>query len=206
MAVENLIPPLYCRGIYTLRPPWTSDTTRVYECIAIRKYSDLAARNRDVYTEFYLPLGVPHSDYESDLAMGAAIITLANEYSAPIYVPSTYIASYPNMDAVRYSHTVMSISLGAIYDGISLDFLKQQLAQDCTSIIGITPTVLVNSAPLKTTVSPTQHQDIEAARNNAITNRTTDAAKITALQARVDALTAENATLQQLALDNGWLG
>lgn len=206
MANASIIPPLNCRGLYTFNSPWVSDLTRVYVCTAIRRFSDLAAQGEDVFTLYYQPNGLTQTDYATDAALGAVIITLENDYSAPIYIPSTYIVSFPDMSAVSYNHVVVSISLGALYDGIALDFLTQQLAQDCTAVIGVTPTVLVNTAPLKSAVTPEEHQVIEAARNAAITNRTTDAQRIVSLQQQLDSAQATISAWQSIADSNGWTG
>jgi uncharacterized protein (DUF885 family) len=160
----------------------------------------------DVYATYYQPLGLAQSVYAADLAAGAALITLANDYAAPVYVPSTYITSYPDMGNVVYNHVVLSTSLGSLPDGVALDGVQEQIRTAVAAVIGVDPTVLVHTAPIKGVVSSAQHQDYEAARNAAITNRTTNASTILALQAQIAALQQTNATLTQIAQDNGWIG
>lgn len=202
----SVVPPLNTRGIYTLRAPWVSDFDHVYQCIGIQRFAALGAKNIDVYSTYYQPLGIERSVYEADLAAGAALITLTTDYAAPIYVPSTYITSYPNMGNVVYSHVVLSVSLGSLPDGIALDGVQEQIRNSVAAVIGVDPTVLVNTAPIKGVVSSAQHQDLEATRNAAITNRSTSASTIVQLQAQIAALQAANNTLTQIAIDNGWVG
>lgn len=205
MAI-SLIPPLNTRGIYTLRDPWVSDVTRIYACIGVERFSALAARNINVYETYYKARGLAQTVYDEDNAAGAAIITLANEFAEPISVPSTYIVSYPNLGSVTYDHIVLSVSLGELYSGIGLEGVQEQIALAVEGVIGVTPAVKVHTAPSKNAITPDQHQTIEANRNAAITNRTTNAATIIALQRQVAELQQQNAAMTQILIDNHWVG
>lgn len=202
----NLIPPLNTKGIYTLKSPWVSDLTRVYQCTGINRFSALSAKNVDVFAKYYEPKGLSRAVYEADNALGAAILTLSSEFAAPIEVPSTYIISYPNMAAVRYNHTLLSASLGALYEGIPLDGVVEQMATAIESVIGVTPTINIHVAPSKEVVTPEQHQTIEAARNANITNRTTNAQLLLQKDQTIASLTQKVEILTKICKDNGWVG
>lgn len=202
----NLIPPLNTTGIYTLKSPWVSDLTRTYQCTGIQRFSALSAKNVDVYATYYEPKGIPRSVYDADNAMGAAILTLANAYAAPIYVPSTYVVSYPNMAAVRYNHVVLSASLGAMYEGLPLDGAVEQMETALESVLGIKPVIHIHVAPSKEAVTPEQHQTIEAARNASITNRTTNAQMLLEKDQTIASQAQKIAILTQICKDNGWVG
>jgi hypothetical protein len=174
--------------------------------VAVERFSALAARNVNVFETYYKPHGLSQDIYNADAAAGVVIVTLASDTAAPISVPSSYIVSYPNLATVSYNHVVLSVSLGMLYDGIALDGVQEQIATAVAAVIGVTPTVLVHVAPTKNAVTPDQHQTIEAARNAAITNRTTNASQIAALKGQIATLQAQNATLTKIALDNGWIG
>jgi len=160
MAYPSIIPPVNTKGIYTLRTPWISDLTHEYTCFAQRRYEDLSADGTDVYTTYYAPKGLTEANYADDLAAGAFLITLASTSTsgATIYVPSTYILSYPDQSSVEYRYVVLGIGLGALYSGIDLAMLEQELSQTCTSIIGVAPTVTVNLSSLSTSVTTQDHK------------------------------------------------
>ena len=202
----SLIPPLNTKGIYTLRDPWESDFTRVYTCIGIQRFAALAANNVDVFAKYYEPRGLSRETYDADNALGAAILTLANDYTAPIYVPSTYVVSYPNMAAVKYNHTLLSVDLGGLYDGIPLDGVVEQIQNGCEGVIGVKPTVAIHIAPSRGVVTPENHQVIEANRQAAITNNTTNAQLLLQKDKTIADQKAKIAILTKIWQDNGWLG
>lgn len=202
----SLIPPLNTKGIYTLRDPWVSDLTRVYTCIGIQRFAALAAKNIDVFSTYYAPKQLTRADYDTDAALGAAILTLASDTSEPIYIPSTYLVSYPNMSTVNYYHTVLSVSLGELYAGIALEGAIEQIQNTVEGVIGVTPTVLVHVAPTQGVVTPEQHQTIEANRQAAITNNTTNTQLLLQKDATIAELQAKVAILTKVCQDNGWIG
>lgn len=202
----SLVPPLNTRGLYTLRDPWVTDLTRLFTCVAIERFSALAARNVNVYEQYYRPKGLSQDIYAADAAAGIVIVTLASDTTAPISLPSSYIVSYPNLASVSYNHVVLSVSLGELFDGIVLDGVQEQIATAVSSVIGVVPKVLVHIAPTKNVITPQEHEAIEAARNAAITNRTTNASQIREKDAQIKLLQDQNATLTAIALQNGWIG
>lgn len=203
---SSLIPPLNTRGLYTLRDPWVTDLTRLFTCVAIERFSALAARNVNVYETYYRPKGLSEDTYNSDLAQGVVIVTLASDTAAPISLPSSYIVSYPNLANVSYNHVVASVSLGMLFDGIGLEGAEEQISLAIQSVLGVTPTVLIHTAPVKGVITPEEHESIEAARNAAITNRTTVAQQLREKDAQIAALAQQNDVLTKIALDNGWVG
>ena len=203
---SSLIPPLNTRGLYTLRDPWVTDLSRLFTCVAIERFSALAARNVNVYETYYRPKGLSQETYNQDAANGVVIVTLASDTAAPVSIPSSYIVSYPNLATVSYNHIVLSVSLGELFDGIGLEGVQEQISLAVQSVIGVTPTVLVHTAPAKGVVTPQDHESIEAARNAAIKNRTTVAQQLRERDNQIAALQQQNDLLTKVALDNGWVG
>lgn len=203
--MARMTPSMNARGVYTLRAPWTIAAGTTYECIAIRSFEDFVDRGIDVYNKVYEPKSLPESAMLDDRAEGAKIITLRSGTLPLIFVPDTYIESYPSQDGVAYSQVILSINLGAVADGESLDFLQSQLASVTEASFGITPTVKVNIAPSTNYVSAAQHAAIQVARQAAITNSTTDRARVIELQATVDAQAQQILTLEQILIDNNLL-
>ncbi|CAD5236154.1 hypothetical protein PP187_gp165 [Klebsiella phage vB_KvM-Eowyn] len=207
MANISIVPPLNAKGIYTLRTPWVSDLTHEYTCIAVRRFEDLATAGVDVYSEYYSPKGLTQQNYLEDLNTGAMLVTLAgaNTGVATMYVPSTYIAQYPNQSTVEYKYTVVGVNLGALYSGVDLSNFVEQVGELAVSVLGVVAPVTVNTATLVTTVTAEQHEIAEANRQAAITNNTTLSSRIVDLENQLAASKATNARMAQILRDHGLL-
>jgi hypothetical protein len=191
-------PPLHAKGVYTLLTPWTSISDAIYECIAIRSVADFVERGENVYSRFYAPKGLTLTDYENDVAAGVHIVTLQSETSATVFVPDTYIDTFPDLTGVEYKRIIMSVELGPLPDVVDLTFLKASLAAVASDITGVESTVTEHVAPYAGVVSSDQHALNEATRLAAIANRTTDRATVLAQQVIIDAQATRIQALEEL--------
>lgn len=183
-----LIPPPGTKGRYTVKVPFKTTPGVLYTCGAIRYFVDIENKGGNVYDEYYANAPTPISEaiYRTDRQNGEVIVTLLSDTEAPIYLPSSYITEYPALDSVAYHHVVASASIGAIPVSLSLDFLETQLQKIISDTIGVTPTIHWGVVPLSAVMTPAQHESAEAAREAAITNRTTDYARLAVVQAQLD--------------------
>ncbi len=195
-------PSLNAQGVYTLSAPYNTlvQANVLYTCKAIRAFADLVDLGVDILASYYTPVGLTQTALDADKAAGANIITLMSANAPTIHVPDTYIAAFPAMDNVAYSTIVMALSLGPLPDTLDLTFAKTQLADAASSVIGVTPTVTVFSLPSTGVMTTAQSATAETARQAAITNRTTDYAKLLALQTQYTALQQQYAVLQALCI------
>lgn len=198
-------PPLAARGIYQLRQPWEVPASKVYTCQAIRSFKDVYERGTDVYTEYYAPYGVSRSDFSEDVEANAAIITLISDDFDVVYVPDTYIVSYPDMGVVNYQRVVLSVDFGLLPDFLSLDYIKQEMTTVGSKVIGKDPEVNEAVAPTSGAVTPEEHQVLEASRLANIEFQTTDYAKYLEQVQLNNDLSTRIQTLEQIIIDNGLL-
>ena len=198
-------PSLNVTGIFKVRSPFTIDVNELYKVIAVRKFEDLLEVNIDIFHEFYEPLGLTEENYKADLAEGASLISLMNEFSGTVYVPDTYILEYPSQDSVNYAHVVLTVTLGAVPESLPFDFLKEQISGTVSDTIGLTPDVKFVRVPTTGAITQAQHGVLEANRLALVKNRTTDRAKLLELQAKYQVLQENYAVLEQLVIDNGLL-
>lgn len=204
-------PPMYVRGRFILKAPWVAISTMVYKVIAVRALKDLYEDGLDPYKDIYLANGLidgqPYDDYtfnyQNELNELANVITLYGDDGSLIYVPDTYILSYPNMGDIPYNHIILSISCGALADYIDLGPLKTQITDIAMATTGISVEVLENRAPSVNTPTPEEHEVIETGRLAAITNMETDFARANRLQTQVDELLVINQSLVQTLIDEG---
>lgn len=194
----RITPTLHAKGVYKLRSPWTASESVIYECIAIRSIPDFVDRGVDVLSKVYTPVGLGQTELNSDIADSAMIITLVAAGKAPIYVPDTYITAAPAADGIPFSHTVLSVSLGAIPDSLDLSFVISQVQSVVQASFGISPTVNQHVAPTTGYMSQAAAEAWETGRQAAITNTVTDASRVLELQNQNAALIQRQGELEAI--------
>lgn len=202
-------PPLGTRGRYSAIAPFdvmVSDVL-IYECVALRQFEDFIDLGLDVFTEFYAVVGIENGDYLQDKNAGAAILTLMDPYGSVIYVPDTYIASFPNMGQINYQRVIVTADLGPLPDYLDLSFLQSQVQGIVSDIIGTSgnrgPVVKLAIAPTREAIDPTEHEILEASRVAAITMRQTDRAKALAAAEEIAALQERIVLLEEVIRNAG---
>jgi hypothetical protein len=208
--MARITPPLGTKGLFSLRIPFTALANIVYRVGAERTFEEMISQGLDPMALVYTPVGLSTTDYDADKVAGAAVITLLSDTQKPLYVPDTYIDSYPNMDVVPHQRVVMAADLGMLPD--TYDFTRAMAAygKAISDDIGVVPTIMLCVAPTADAITQEQYVQNLAARNAAIKNRTTDYAKVLVLQDQVASLTQSNAELvtvieqlQQVIIDMG---
>lgn len=206
-------PPLLAKGRYTLVAPWVANPNMLYTCMAIRAFEDIYKLGYDVQTIYYHSRGLvdgsiitsPAFVFATERTKQPNIITLVGDDGSVIYVPDTFIASYPNLSEVKYSHMVLSVSLGALPDYLDLNAVKAAVSGLVAQTTGVTPTVLEHRVPSTENPTAAQHETLEVTRLAAITLLETDHAKVLRLQAEKTLLQAKINTLVQILQTNNLL-
>jgi len=191
------------RGRYVTKTPFTVDATQVFTCHAIRSFKDIYERGIDVFTTFYKPVNLTDVEFQQDRSENAHIITLISEDNQVVYVPDTYILSYPDLNAVTYQRVVLAVDLGALPDYVDLSGIDTSIREIVDNSIGCTSEVKVGIAPTTGIVGVNDHETKEAARLNRITNNPTTYSKWRKLVEENAALTSEVQRLQQIIVDSG---
>lgn len=198
-----MTPLLSAKGIYSVLPPFELSVGGIYECIALRKYDDLVELGVDVYEEYYLPHSITEVAYKEDVEAGVVLVTLVDQHGQYLYIPDSYITGYPNQEDLTYHHVVLGMSMGPLPDTVSLDFLKQQLAEKASEVIGLTPLITSNFVPMVGSINQEQHDIMEAARQLRISERKTDAVKLAEAEQKADVAEERAALLTQMCIDAG---
>jgi hypothetical protein len=201
MAVitTSLIPDISTSGVFTLTAPFNSLLTAnaSYTCLAVRQLEDIIASGNDPYQMYYVPQGISQDQYNSDLALGVCIVTLQASSGAVVYIPSSYIASYPSKGGVPYTNLMLAVDLGAMPNYVDLTYLKQQITDLVKTTIGLTDVLIQTVVVSPTTnISAADHAVAEAARRANITNTVTPGAQVIALTAQLEAMQLAYANLE----------
>jgi len=206
--MSNLIPPIGTRGLYSLAAPFDTalEPTELYKCAGIRSFKDIENNEKDVYETYYAPYGLTQAETKRDRKDDVVIVTLISDTYAPIYVPSSYIKSYPNLANKNYQRIILSADLGPLPDYLDLTFVKDQVATAVSQSFGVVPTVNVAVAPMGGVVTSEEADAREAARQAAIKNSTTDYAKLLKANQTIEALQSRLAVLEQIVRDHNLIG
>lgn len=175
----KMTPLMYARGTYELKSPWSVPAKKIYTCIAIRSFEDIYKQNEDVYTAYYKPYIIDGSDVNGTTFSFATeaknlpnIVTLRSEDNELIYVPDTYISSYPKTDLVPYSNVVVALGFGPLPDELDLSGINQTLIDNVKKYFGVTSTASIMRLPLSTNPTSEEHTQNETLRLGAITSAT----------------------------------
>ena len=184
-------------GVYKLVYPFDSLVTPkvVYTCRSLRTINDILAAGEEIFETYYKAIGLTQADYERDAKANVCIVGLQSGTGEWIYVPTSYIETAPNMNGVKYTSLVLGVSLGPLPDKFNLEGLIAIFKDATTVTIGVIPEVkgIVVSQPA--ILNREEHERLEAARNEKITQNRTDYSRvreqaqlITQLTAKVQAL------------------
>lgn len=193
-------PPMAVSGAFILREPFSVDTNSTHTVIALRTFAELVARNQDPLRLVYQPVGLGQTAYNEDKVEGALVVCLRDKTGNLVYVPDTYIDSFPNMGSVPYSRLIIGVSMGMWPDYRDLDDVLQAIRESVASKIGVTPELSVSRGIATDSVSEAQHAQLTAARQNSVEENETDTAKIIRLSdeiIRLNAVIAEQDILIQ---------
>jgi hypothetical protein len=121
-----------------------------------------------------------------------------------VYVPSSYLAAYPDGGGIPYRVMILSANVGAIPDSLDLSPIQQKIQDDITAILGVTATVRVSAVSNVMLLDSATAQALEAARQANITDNTTDYSKLVQMTAQRDAALQKIAELENyIASNNG---
>lgn len=187
-----LTPPINTSGVFTLYLPFTLPAGVVYRCSAIRTFSELEKHGINVYEKYYKPMSISEDTYKVDLGLKASIVTLVSGAGEEVFVPNTYIESYPGDSGVRYSRNVIVIDVGLIPETTDISYIKDLAVDLVKHNLGVTSSVEIVTAPYTGSVSHDQHVTWETARRAAVQGYVPLVEQIVTANAKVSLLQEQN--------------
>ena len=134
------------------------------------------------WTTVYAENGLSAGAFATDLTNDVTLVTLTGvNVAREVVVPSSYIIGVPVVDTVPYSDVVISVGLGPLPDGVSLENVLLAINNYVTDVTGLPADVKVHTVPSSGTVSQQQHAILESNRLAAITHRQSAHAQLQAL-------------------------
>ena len=159
----RITPTINTVGVFKVEKPFFVESNRVYEVVAIREFDDIWLQGGDVYEEYYKPNGLSEEIYERDVKLNATIITLKSKVGN-VYIPDTFIESFPTLGYLNYKHVILSVDIGAVSDDTNLDALIDDLKELASKHGGITATVKKHTAPTTNALTRAEVESLEKQR------------------------------------------
>lgn len=205
---NNLIPAVGTKGRFILKTPFDAamQPNTLYTLTAVRKFDEIETFGQNIFEQFYKPFQLTEADLNRDRSSGAMIITLMTLNAPPLYVPTSYVHSFPDLNYRPYNQYIVVLSLGPMADDTLFDSVIQGIKNTTSEFLGVDPEVHIAFTPLSDVITPEQHANLEATRQAAITNRTTDYARLYESNARNALLQQRIDILEKIVKDNGLLG
>lgn len=186
--MAQFIPDIGCTGAYVLRAPFDTiiKANTSYVCRAVKTFNDIIGEGEDPFELYYDSVGLTQSNYDSDAAASAVIVSLQAGTGEWVYVPSTYIVSFPLVNGTKYHAMMLGVSIGAVPDTMDLTAVKNKISDDVLNIIGIRPTMKEVAVSAISILSAEDAQRVEAARAARITIVKSNATNYQEASARAD--------------------
>ncbi|QXO09654.1 hypothetical protein pEaSNUABM11_00230 [Erwinia phage pEa_SNUABM_11] len=191
MARIPLTPPINTEGVFKINNPFVLSQDVMFRVDAISNFTDLQRRNIDPYATYYQPAGVSNSDYLDDANAGASIITFKSNDGQVVYIPDTYIETYPGAAGVSYVRNVLVWDCGPVPDYVDIAALNADAQAVLEKGLGVTINGQVTTLAYEGVISDEDHVRMEAERKAKIR-------ETTPLSEQVADLTARNTELQTL--------
>jgi len=182
MSDTNVIPSYFAAGSYTANNPFDMVVRpeKYYKVEALRSVNEMLGDNQNMFKLIFEPAGVTATDYQNMLddvtkQQGAILVLIASDGSR-VYVPTTYLKSFPLTDGVSYERLCLVIDLGAVPPDLknNIEDVKDHFANYAEAHIGVKANVQVGTMPTIGYVSAEQHKANETTRLNKIAGSMND--------------------------------
>lgn len=192
-----LTPEVGATGKYKYKAPFDTlgNNQTEFTCQSVRTLTDCLSVGENAYNKYYKPHGLTEDQFQEDVKGGASIVGLQAATGAWLYIPNSFLLSYPDISGVRYVTMVIAADIGAIPETMDLSVIMTEVQDILNSRLGIKPDVrgVVTSQPAL--VSYDDHERLENVRQNAITEQQPLISQVLSLKAQVSLLTVQNKAL-----------
>lgn len=193
MADQNMIPAINAAGRFEAAAPFDQivNQSTYYTVEATRTIHEMEGAKLDLYSLVFAPVGVTPEDFPTVVKRakdsGAIICALLDRNGTPVYVPTTYLTSFPLVDGVSYERMCMIADLGPVPPSMAaaMQLVLDHTKQFITATMGITSVVRLGTIPTVGYVSQQQADAYENTRKGNITDASNDVAKVRALTQQV---------------------
>lgn len=200
---DVVLPTVGSSGYYELRSPLNTLVVigERYTCQAIRRISDYLANNEEVKQLVYTDQGI-ETDFDADADKDAYILSLQSDKGHWIYVPASYIVSYPIVNGIPYRSIMIGLSLPSMPADRDLSFLEADLSNLITDSLGVVPVIRQVETSRVILVDKARHDQLQIDRNLLSSGRVTDRSRLAKTQQDLQVALDKIAILEQYIKDH----
>ena len=205
-------PPLYASGKWGLATPWSAANDVTYVCHAIRTFEDIEKMGENVYERYYKPYitdGSTHGGkvwlFAQERLLYPNIVTLISNDNRIIYVPDTFIVSFPDSSEFKYNQVVLAVPLGILPDKFDTSHIVQAVKDKVSTLLGITVTPVTTVASLLSNPTLEEHLSLEANRLASIRNAESIETQLIQEKTKTESLEKQNKLYEDILRENGLL-
>lgn len=205
-------PPLYASGKWVLAIPWLAAPDITYVCHAIRTFEDIEKMGENVYERYYKPYitdGSTHGGkvwlFSDERLLYPNIVTLISNDNRIIYVPDTFIVSFPDASEFKYNQVVLAVPLGILPDKFDVSHITQAVKDKVSTLLGISINPITTVASLASNPTLEEHMSLEANRMAAIRNAESTETLLIQEKAKNASLEQQNQLYEDILRQNGLL-
>lgn len=192
------------KGVVNATAPFNTliNPRQIYECIGVETIDGLIAKGFEPYEDIYEPNGIDEDQFNTDSDAGVRIVTFQASTGQIVEIPETHISGLPDANGIPYRCVMLGISLSAVPDSMDLTDLKTEVGDLIFNHIGVRSEIKEVTYGEPVILSVAEHDAVEAARVNNVTNNVSSRLRANQLQSTVDALTVKVQMLEQYIKDN----
>lgn len=194
-----ITPEIGSSGKYTYKAPYDTlgNNQTEFKCMSIKTLVDCLSSGEDPYKKYYEPYKLTQQDYKKDLVDSASIIGLQSAVGQWLYIPNSYLLSFPDVSGVRYVNMVLAANIGAIPETMNLDTLISEVEDAIIARLGITPEIksVITSQPAL--IGYDDHMRLEGSRMNLVRQESPLIRQVIELKTMVNVLTEQNIALSE---------
>lgn len=189
-----ITPEIGAAGKYKYKAPFDTlgNNQTEFTCISVRTLTDCLSLGENPFKKYYEPHGLTEEQYRSDVSEGASIVGLQSTVGTSLYIPNSYLLSYPDVSGIRYVNIVLGADIGAIPETLNLEVLCTEVQDVLYTRLGVKPEVkpVITSQPAL--VSYEDHEKMERIRSSTVQEDKSLTAQILELKSQISQLTVQN--------------
>lgn len=161
------LPSIGAVGCISLLSPFDTlvNPNRQYKVISVRLIQDMVLVGERPLEEIYQPVGLGETEYRQDLDAGKSIVTFAGDGEELLYIPESYISSYPVSNGIYYQSKGLVFDLGPLPETYDLAPVLNMIKQEIKNLVGVNSEGRIVNTSAKTKISYTDHDTITSMRN-----------------------------------------
>lgn len=201
---DYVIPTIGSSGYFSLKTPFNTLLTEGerYTCQGIRRISDYVANNENPKDTIYIKYGLSQEDFDRDKEVDMSIASLQSDKGHWLYVPCTYILSYPEVNGIPYRAMALVVSLPSLPADTDFSSIISTFKNVVLNRLGVDSSVKLVETSRVVLVTDDIHEAKSAERELRALDKTTDYGRAQKLEMELTNARYIIEQLEKFILDN----